>query len=177
MGAGNTPKYNPSKLSANEAMGFDSGKTRYQMNTPAGLYTLATLGMGPGAIPAMGEDMAGQHQVQKQGRALQPGYERQAENQGMHARQQAIAGGVGGGGVQTSADTGAYNNVMAQYSALRQALEMQRRQQQMQMYGSMAQLAGSFYNPAGSGAALGGMTQTQGPMNRPSRGIGAGGVY
>jgi hypothetical protein len=177
MGAGNTPKYNPSKLSANEAMGFNAGKTRYQMNTPAGLYTLATLGMGPGAIPAMGEDMAGQHKVQKQLRGLKPGYEQQAESQGLQARQQSIASGTGGGGVQTSADTQAYNSVMAQYAALRQALEMQRLQQQMQMYGTIAQVAGSFYNPGGAGAMGGMQPQSQGMNNRPTRGIGAGGVY
>jgi hypothetical protein len=175
MGAGNTPKYNPSKLSANEAMGFNAGKTRYQMNTPAGIYTLATLGMGPGGVMPGMEDLAGQYKVQKQLRGLKSGYENEAESQGMQARQQSIASGTGGGGVQTSADTQGYNSVMAQYAALRQALEMQRVQQQMQMYGTMAQAAGMFYNPGGAGT-MGGM-QTQGMNNRPTRGIGAGGYY
>lgn len=152
---GNKYDYTPDKLSANEAMGVKLGQTQYQFNTPAGLYTLATLGMGPGSREMMAQDVSSQYDTQKQLRRAKPGYEQEARAQGAMARQQAIAGGLGGGGVQSSADVQAYNGVMAQYAALRQALEMARVQQQMQMYGGIAQAAGAFYTGGASAAPTG----------------------
>lgn len=158
MGGNNKVDYSPDKLSANEMLGFNAGKTRYQMNTPAGLYTLATLGQGPGGLMPGIQDLAGQDKVQDQARKVRPGFENRAESQGLQARQQSIASGTSGGGVQTQMDTQAFNRVMAQYAALRQALEMQRQAQQAQMYGSIAQAAAMFYNPA-AGAATTGVAQ------------------
>ena len=153
----NSLSYNPSKLSANEALGFNAGKTRYQMNTPQGLLALSNpVGWMGGAY-----DLANQNADQKALRQVRPGYEQEAESQGLQARQQSIASGTGGGGVQTATDTQAYNRVMAQYAALRQAMQAQRMAKQMQMYGSIGQLAGMFLAP-GAGAGAGQTTQQPG---------------
>lgn len=175
MGGNNKFSYNPKSLSANEAMGFNAGNSRYQMNTPGGLLTLASLANPASAALVGGQELSSQHGVQKQLNAAKPGYEQEAESQGLQARQQSIASGTGGGGVQTASDVGAYNRVMAQYAALRQALEMQRMQQQMQMYGSFAQMAGMFAGPGAGAAAMGGTQAT--PRLDARIANGAGKVY
>lgn len=146
-------EYSPDKFSANELMGVKAGKTQYQFNSPAGIYALATLGTGPGAREALAQDAGSQYDTQKKLRALKPGYEQQAEAEGGMAQQGAISSGLGGGGVQSAAGSQAYNRVLAQYAALRQAMEAQRVAQQMQMYGSLAQVAAAFYAPGAGGAA------------------------
>ena len=143
--------YTPDKLSANEVMGAKVGATNYKMNTPEGLYTLAN----PAGFLMAGNDLAGQHESQRQARAAKPGYEQEAQSQGMQARQQAIASGMGGGGVQSQMDIQAYNGVMAQYAALRQALEAARMAQKAQMYGMAGQVAGTYFGGPAGGAAGG----------------------
>ena len=141
--------YTPDKLSANEGLGAKVGATQYQMNTPEGLYTLAN----PAGFLMGANDLAGQHESQRQAREAKPGFEREAQSQGMQARQLSIASGTGGGGVQSQMDIQAYNGVMAQYAALRQALEAARIQQNMQMYGAFGQVAGA----GGAGGWSGGL--------------------
>jgi len=170
MGSGNTPKrpsfdYRPQKFSANELLGFNAGKSRFQLNTPGGLMALAS---GPMLAPLLlAQEFGSQHQTQRQLRQLRPGFEQDAETQGQLARQQSIASGTGGGGVQTASEFGARNDVLAQFAALRQALEAQRLAQQAQLYGGIGALTGSviggvYGGPAGAtaggqaGGAVGG---------------------
>jgi len=103
--------------------------------------------------------------------------DRAGATQGMQARQGAISMGLGGGGVQTQTDTQAYNQVMAQYAALRNALEMQRMNQQAMMYSQVGQLVG-MYGMAGRGGA--GSQAGTGPSNyygSNSPGYGTGGGF
>lgn len=155
--------YTPDKLSANEGMGFNAGNSRFQLNTPGGIMALGGMG-GPATWLLGGQELSSQYDTQKKLNQVKPGYEQEAQSQGMQARQQSIASGTGGGGVQSASDIQAYNGVMAQYAALRQALEAARLQQQMQMYGAGAQVAGYYFGGPAGGAAAGAGTNMMGGM-------------
>jgi len=75
----------------------------------------------------------------------------QGRSQGQQARQMSIASGTGGGGIQHQTDSAAYNRVLEQYAALRQALEMQRQQHMMSGIGNIFSMFGMMGGGQGQG--------------------------
>ena len=84
----------------------------------------------------------------------------QGRSQGLQARQMAIASGTGGGGIQQQTDSAAYNRVLEQYAALRQALELQRQQHRMAGVGQLFSMFGMM--GGGSGQQQGSTGEWQG---------------
>lgn len=78
------------------------------------------------------------NEVRKQKRLA----DQQGRTQGAMAGQMAYASGLSGGGVQTTMQSQAYNKVLEQYAALRQAMEMQRQQKQQQGLGMLFSMFG-----------------------------------
>lgn len=136
--------------------GAGSGALQGGMTGAAAGYTVggpwgALIGAGAGTVGGgiyggVGGDQ-GYHQDQK----MKARADRAGATQGLQARQGAISMGLGGGGVQTQTDTQAYNQVMSQYAALRNALELQRMNQQSMMYNQVGQLVGMYGMSRGQG--------------------------
>lgn len=123
------------KMTAGAATGAATG---FMMGGPGGAVAGGLYGGYTGGQAGM------EHEEQKRVA------KRDAERQAAMAQQQAIAQGLGGGGVQHGAQMQQFNRVMMQFSALRQAMEAQRLQQQMGMFSNLGMLYGAFGGQGGT---------------------------